>query len=211
MTTTQDRRPIVVGVDGAEHSAAALRHALSEARHRGVSARIVHVEPGFRPVMPHVLMVESDVEAVGRHILRDAETLAHEIAPDVVVESVLRRGTRVMELVAASESAQLVVVGAESMHGLDRVLLGTTTAGVAAHAACPVRVVPEGWADRPGPVVVGVRTAGQVETLVGRAVGLAARRGGHVVAVHAWNLPDPYADRIEAPCTPTTGGTPVPS
>ncbi len=198
MTTIQDRRPVVVGVDGTEHSQAALRRAIGTARSRGVGLRIVHVEPGFRPVMPHVLMMETDLEVVGQQILREADAVVGEIAPDLPVHTSLRRGPRVAELVAAAEQAQLLVLGNESMHGLDRLLLGTTTAGVAAHASCPVRVVPEGWTDRQGPVVVGVRATEQVAALVDAAACRAATRGRHVVVVHAWHLPHPYADRIEA-------------
>jgi nucleotide-binding universal stress UspA family protein len=96
-----------------------------------------------------------------------------------------------------------VVLGRETRHGMERVLTGATTAGVAAQARCPVVVVPRDWHARSteaagGTVVVGVRRAAEAADLMETAYAWAAPRCAMIAVVHAWELPDPYLDRIEA-------------
>ena len=78
-------------------------------------------------------------------------------------------------------------------------LTGTTTAAVAAHAPCDVVVVPSFWtADHVrGRVVVGVKSRANLHELLSQAFAEAASRHAELIVVTAWEVADPYFDRIE--------------
>jgi nucleotide-binding universal stress UspA family protein len=108
------RRGVVVGVDGAEGSAAVLAAAASEAQLRGEPLQVVHA---WRQ------LTEDAVHALRRRLDRDAsssmETAAVEplVAalrrrhPDVPLELTVQPGRAGQVLVQAAESAALLVVG----------------------------------------------------------------------------------------------------
>lgn len=192
--------PVAVAVDGTERSDPALEHAVREAQARRVPLRLVHVEPVAMPGGVAVpLYPPIDLAGIGRRALADAASRADDLSPGLDVERVLRRGGRVREIVAAADGCQLLVVGRETHHGIDRLLLGTTTAGVAARAECPIHVVPTaGDESRPtatttGPVVVGVESTDQ-RGLLDRAADLALAAGVPLTVVHAWHVPAAYGE-----------------
>src|SRR5262249_55010684 len=92
------------------------------------------------------------------------------------------------------------VVGRETRRGLDRVLTGTVTAGVAARSSCEVVVVPSFWVDRfpRRRVVVGLKSWHNAHELLAEAFAEASARGATLVVVTAWQVADPYFDRVEA-------------
>ena len=51
-------------------------------------------------------------------------------------------GFPVAELIAASRTADLIVLGARGITPIQRLLLGSVSSGVLHHAQCPVVVVP---------------------------------------------------------------------
>ncbi len=204
-------RPVVVGIDGQPGSAGALRYAVAEAKRRGAPLRVVHVIPlaslsavvpipPLPPLAPSVANLAAELETVGSSILHDARETARHLAPELVVTTKLARGSRSAALVEAAEDAQLVVVGRESRHGVDRLLTGATTAAVAGRAACDAVVVPSFWTDehRRGRVVAGIKTQTQAHELLGTAFAEASALGATLTIVTAWELADPYLDRIEA-------------
>jgi nucleotide-binding universal stress UspA family protein len=189
--------PVVVGVDGLPGSAGAVRYAVTEAARRDARLRLVHVVPDFATLGPPVPL--SELRSVGESILeREVETV-RGLAPDLDVDSVLARGERDHGVVCAAEDAQLLVVGRETRQGLDRLLTGTTTARVASHAPCDVVVVPSFWVDRRrrGRVVVGLKSRRNSRELLARAFAEAASRDAALRVVMAWEVADPYFDRIE--------------
>jgi nucleotide-binding universal stress UspA family protein len=197
--STSDTRPVLVGVDGVPGSAGALRYGIAEARRRDTALHLVHVLPSYPPVWPTVPVAPTDLSGIGTGILERAAGSVRQAAPDLVVTTSLGHGPRSAAIVEAAQGAQLVVVGRETRRGVDRVLTGTTTAGVAARAACDVVVVPSFW--MPGRsqarVVVGIKTNRNAHELLSRAFEEARARGAELVVVTAWELPDPYLDRIE--------------
>jgi nucleotide-binding universal stress UspA family protein len=188
---------VVVGVDGLPGSAGAVRYAVKEAARRHAPLRLVHVIPDFATLGPPIAL--SELRSVGESILeREVETVA-SLAPDLDIDTVLARGERDQGVVRAAEDAQLLVVGRETRQGLDRLLTGTTTARVASHAPCDVVVVPSFWVDthRRGRVVVGLKSRRNSRELLARAFAEAASRDAALRVVMAWELADPYFDRIE--------------
>jgi nucleotide-binding universal stress UspA family protein len=199
--TGRETFPVIVGVDGSPGSAGALRYAFTEARRRHAPLQLVHAVPSYLPAGPRVPVVGlSEFDRVGRSILKQQEEVVRGWDPDLDVRTVLAHGDRAATLIEASERGQLVVVGRETRRGLDRLLTGTTTASVAAHADCDVVVVPSFWVDdvARGQVVVGIKSSRNVHELLSQAFAEAAARGATLKAVTAWQLPDPYFDRVEA-------------
>ena len=198
--------PVAVGIDGCPGSAGALRYAVAEATRRGAPLHVVHVSPGYGPLgsVPPVLGMAvpvsmAEVEDVGASIIEEATTTAHRINPDLEVVGHLVHGPRAASLVDLAAGAELMVVGRESRHRLERVLTGATTAAVASRAPCDVVVVPSFWVvenakDR---VVVGIKARRHTHQLLSRAFAEASARGASLTMVTAWELADAYLDRIE--------------
>jgi nucleotide-binding universal stress UspA family protein len=145
-------KPIVVGVDGSDASAAALAWAAEEARLRSVPLVAVFAwsfipaqpigDPGMLAVPAGDLAGQLEAESeAARVILGEAVSEALAAEPGVEVEQRLVEGDPGDALVAASESAALVVVGSHGRSGLKAALLGSVSRHVASHAACPVVVV----------------------------------------------------------------------
>jgi nucleotide-binding universal stress UspA family protein len=165
--------PVVVGVDGSEHSLTAADLAADEAARRGLPLEVVH---GFvLPVPSQTAMIPPDLPPfgtasdLGEELLREqaalrqqAEQLLHDAAarvhathPDLPVVSRLRDGYPAGVLADASRQARLVVVGHRGLGGFAGMLVGSVGVQLAHHAACPVIIV-RGEAVADAPVVVGV-------------------------------------------------------
>jgi nucleotide-binding universal stress UspA family protein len=137
---------IVVGVDGSEEAKAALRWAAEEAGLRGRG--IVAVHAGVYPALTEAFAPGQRPYAEA--LRRDAEELVEAVIADAAVpENVpLRRviveGDAAEALIAASEGAELLVVGSRGLGGVAGVLLGSVSRQCARHAACPVVIVRRG-------------------------------------------------------------------
>jgi nucleotide-binding universal stress UspA family protein len=93
-------------------------------------------------------------------------------------------------LVQASLTADTVVLGRRGVGTVGRMLTGSTSMQVAAHAHCPVVVVRDGGPE-PGTrrhVVVGVDGSGLSSDAVAYAVDHAALWETDVTVVHAWDI-----------------------
>lgn len=146
---------IVVGLDGSEDSLGALRWALQEALTRGCGVEVVHCWHPQSAV--DSLFASTQEMRVGSECMLQNE-VASAVAeltsvPEIKQTSV--HGRPVPGLVAASEHAQLLVVGSYRYTGLKERLFGHVTDGCARHAPCPVVVV-----DRNGAVVSGSSVTG---------------------------------------------------
>jgi nucleotide-binding universal stress UspA family protein len=151
---------IVVGVDGSEAGDAALRWALEEARLRRSTVRAVHAYQA-----PHASIAEAGLGAAGgmpvpavftedrEQVRRAAETQARNLLDEVVrrvadsvdgieVERTVVEGPAAKTLVDAARGAELLVVGAESHHGLLGLLHSSVSRHCAEHPPCPVVIAP---------------------------------------------------------------------
>lgn len=159
----QDPQPgaVVVGVDGTEHDAVVLTAAVAEALRRGAPLHVRHCHEGLDPLALPVSLASdlAGLESLGDvdNVLAVSLATVAELDPTLTVTSDQPMGRPENLLVAASQDAAVVVVGTGRKSKLEELVLGTVALTVAAHAQCPVMVVPHGVdPDRDGDVVVGV-------------------------------------------------------
>lgn len=198
MSTTSS--PVAVGVDGCPGSIGAIHYAVAEAARRRAPLCLTHVMPLVLPSWSApAVVVFPELRDAADSILRKALQIALQVDPDVNVVTRLDHGSRAARLIANARDAQLLVIGRETQHGIDRVLFGATTLAVASRAAAPVVVVPDTWREdgHGGRVVVGIKDRTNARELLGVAFAEADARAGSVHAVTAWSIPDPYLDLIE--------------
>jgi nucleotide-binding universal stress UspA family protein len=182
-------RQIVVGVDGSQPAERALVWAAETASRDGAQLLIAHggnVLPKAEPAL--------DSGDVSRELLREAVATAIDVGGGCNVSTVLREESPAQLLLELSDDAQMLVVGT---HGTGRIvgaLLGSVANRVAAHARCPVVVVPEDWRapadDEARAVAVGVSGSVPGVDALEFAFGEAERRGVPLVAVRSWTEPD---------------------
>ena len=139
---------IIVGVDGSHHSRRALQWAISEAATRHVPLTVLTVHqaiagywggPVPEPDEPALL------EQARKEVQKETDDVLDELGagsrpPSVTVRAVT--GPPAQELLAASEHADLLVVGARGAGGFKRLLLGSVSTHVTHHAPCPVVIIP---------------------------------------------------------------------
>ena len=149
---------IVVGVDGSPASTEALRWAAEEARLRQARVVVLHVwtfipptpvgDPGMMAIPSGNLAEQLELEKNAAQASLDsvvAEALGRD--PGVDVEAQLVEGDAGEALLAASEQADLLVVGSHGKTGWRAALLGSVSRHVVSHAPGTVVVVkqkPEG-------------------------------------------------------------------
>jgi len=127
-----ERTPVVVGVGEPAASGPLVRAALEMARRAQTELHLVHARSDGHP--------SGGVEAADHHDF--ADLLAEY--PDVHVESRVEQGAPQDTLIAAGDTASLVVIGRHHRkHGLGS-HLGSTARAVLDRAACPVMVVEPG-------------------------------------------------------------------
>lgn len=194
MRTTQQPAPVVVAVDGSERSAGAVRYAVREARAQKRTVRLVHVVPTPLPeggLWPAAGRDVEDLRSSGERILERAVAEASSGASDIRFESRLGRGSRVAELADAAATGELMVLGRETRRGAERLLAGTTTAGVVARVAAPVVVVPADWREsEQGQIAVGIKSAVTDGDLLARAFSMASARRASLRLVHVVEVPE---------------------
>ncbi|GAB3168739.1 universal stress protein [Myceligenerans halotolerans] len=151
-----DDGSIVVGVDGSEHSDAALRFALREANLRSARIVAVHAYRAQAPTLPFFDPGHTDVavEAGRQHV--QAEVRAESMVRQMVAHAAQEVGgepdfgVRVVEghssdlLVELARDAALTVVGTRGRGDFRAALLGSVSRDVLSHARRPVAVVRAG-------------------------------------------------------------------
>ena len=150
---------VLVPLDGSDHSERALETAIQIAKKFRAKMTLLHVYSVAAPAViapepttltpPGVPVVTSAevaemVEAarmIGTRILADGEKKAK--SANVKVETVLREGNTVQEIVALAKEGgfDLIVIGARGVSRLRELLMGSVSEGVIKNAHCPVMVV----------------------------------------------------------------------
>jgi nucleotide-binding universal stress UspA family protein len=137
---------IVVGVDGSGHSRKALERAAAEAAAHGAALTVLTIHQAVRDVYGSVSHYQDDAALTDKaKEAAQAETdqvLAALGSQPASVTVTAVHGLPVDELVKASESADMIVLGRRGMGGFVRLLMGSVSSQVAQHAQCPVLIVP---------------------------------------------------------------------
>lgn len=188
------RQWVTVAVDGSLPARRAVRLAAREAMLRRLPLRIVTAtlwpeiqqRPG-RDFEPPERRALADVDAT----LLEAADLATEILPPSRVGTVAAIEPTDSALLYESRFADLIVVGTRGLGAVRHVLLGSVSGKLAAHAACPVLVVPDGVGqdEADTPVLVGVEDAEDSAPALEAAFAEARLHRAPVRALHAVALP----------------------
>jgi len=195
---------VVVGVDGSDGAAEALRWAAREAELRGWSITAVsgsgYVDPSrsVEAGLGHDYD-PSDAQATLAGIVRSV--LGEE--PRIIVEQRVERDLGAPTLIEASRGADLLVVGARGLGGFRGLLLGSVSQQCLHHATSPVAIVRAVPPPHEGPerIVVGIDGSEEAATALGWALDEARLRQAEVEVVHSWHVPYlggyPYAVAID--------------
>jgi nucleotide-binding universal stress UspA family protein len=136
---------IVVGIDGSEGAARALRFAAQEASWRGTDLRIVAVWNVPAAYYASEAMAPMPVDHFERSMRAAVERQVDDCLaeyPDVERHLVVAEGTPSQVLVEKSERADMLVVGSRGLGGFRGLMLGSVGQQCAHHANCPVVIVP---------------------------------------------------------------------
>lgn len=139
---------IIVGIDGSGHAQPALEWAMTEAAVRHCALTVLTVNPivasywtGNPVAVPgDAARQEKDRLAAEEAVAAAAGRLGGQQPASVTVQAV--SGFPAQELIEASKTADLLVVGARGGGGLGRMALGSIASAAVHHSACPVVVVP---------------------------------------------------------------------
>jgi nucleotide-binding universal stress UspA family protein len=185
--------PIIVAVDDAGSTDDAVDWAAAEAAVQRRPLRVVHAllpTPSLDPYSAGAMLVyAAGTRSAAQRLLHDAALRATSVAPELEVGTALLDGTVAPTIRRAARTAcQLVVGNKGHRHGLRGLLAGSVSAGLAAHAPCPVIVVrhldgPDTCAAR---VVVAVNRGRSCATAIGFAFGAARQRGIPLTLLHVW-------------------------
>lgn len=133
---------VVTGFDGSESSLGALRTAVREADVLGGTVDAVHAwqaRAATDPTLADASSWEDYVAGVEQMVERETTALRLE-HPDAKVEVHVVRDDPVHALVASSDGASLLVVGARGRGGFEGLRVGSSALRVVSRSACPVLV-----------------------------------------------------------------------
>jgi nucleotide-binding universal stress UspA family protein len=177
---------IIVGVDGSQPAERALVWAAETASRDGAQLLIVHCGD----VLPEDARAPGDVRDYSREVLAEAVATAIEADGGGNISTLLRDEQPAQVLLELSDQARMLVVGSHGEGQIAGVLLGSVAYRVAAHARCPVVVVPENWrapaANQARAVAVGVSGSACGQDALEFAFTEAERRDVPVLAVRSW-------------------------
>ncbi|HEV7655550.1 MAG TPA: universal stress protein [Mycobacteriales bacterium] len=138
---------VLVAIDNSPHSDAALEYGFAYADRHGLPLVALHaytLGASVYPVMGYPVPPYPIAEELGRIRAAAARTAEHSVGrwtekyPDVAARTDVTEGAAVHQLVEASRTASLLVVGTRGHGGLAGMLLGSVSHGVMRHAHCPV-------------------------------------------------------------------------
>jgi nucleotide-binding universal stress UspA family protein len=135
---------VVVGIDNSQGARDALRDAAEVARWRNWTLHVVHTWQMSYPVEPY----ERDLGVVDKALEENATRTVADVEKEVLgehdgldVRHTIAEGPPARILVAASDGADLLVVGSRGRGGFTSLALGSVGQACVHHAHCPVLIV----------------------------------------------------------------------
>jgi nucleotide-binding universal stress UspA family protein len=201
MNETQDRRRIVVGIDGSIGSEHALHWTVNEARARGLDIDVVHAWSPPLSIYPVDLSSDAAAyQAAGADVL--ARALAGVDAGDGHITRHLAQDNAASALIEASAGAELLVVGSRGRGGFTGLLLGSVGRTCLHLASVPTVVVPPDWQERTTrSVAVGVDGSGPSRAALAWALTEAAAHEATLRIVNVYDLA-PYISTMGTAVSP---------
>lgn len=141
-------KKILVAFDSSEYSIRALRAAAILAKAQGAELFVLYVL--LLLIYSYAGMSNVDIERIGRIEKEEAEAIVkrgnelireENIGAKVNVVEGVRSAVQAITEYADKESVDLIAVGTRGMSGFKKLLLGSVSSGVVAHAQCSVLVV----------------------------------------------------------------------
>jgi nucleotide-binding universal stress UspA family protein len=138
-TAAPDDGTVVLGVEDPASDAAAVTAAFADAQRHGARLAVVHTLHAGEA--PGSVRPGHDARAAAERELLDGLAPWRSRHPDVPVEVAVVSGATAGQLLEASVSARLLVVGTRARGAAARVVLGSTSRTVLRRSSCPVLVV----------------------------------------------------------------------
>ncbi|WP_210481209.1 universal stress protein [Naasia sp. SYSU D00948] len=183
-----DDGTVTVGIDGSPASRVAVSWAVDRSRHVPTSLELVTVVPEA----PFHAEFQATARRHHEAGLAEAVESARASAPGLPVTASLREGHVAAELVRASESTGLLVVGTDKSSHVRRLVYGTVPLRLAALSACPLVVVPRSWTPRQQRILLAVGDDEPAPAAVAFAAAEAQARGLPLDLVHVWGAAPAY-------------------
>jgi nucleotide-binding universal stress UspA family protein len=196
-----DKNPrVIVGVSGPGHNQAALRYAARLVADGAREVTLVHaVDQPLPPLPPSGLLTDGDLHEAGMRIVTAAASELGELTDRAVaVRTEVHAGAADRVLSALARAGDTIVVQRRGLGRLARLVVGSTTIGLASHAPCNVVAVPVGWREpaEDAHITVGVHGDGGPRPVLSAAFAEAERRACPLHVVHSWVLDPVYADLL---------------
>lgn len=179
--------PVVVGI-GSALSGRVVDWAAVHARRHSFSLKLVHASRLLVRDGSFTAEGYARLDAERTQLLADARERALRRAPELNVTTRLTADEPGNALVGEGGRASLIVVGARGTGGFDGLIIGSVGLHVAAHAQCPVLLVPESAGDPdqvPDKIVVGIDQEHPADHVIGWAYAEADLRGARLTALCA--------------------------
>jgi nucleotide-binding universal stress UspA family protein len=138
---------IVVGTDGSPNAEAAVRQATKLAKDGGARLHLVSAYPGTTSFSEGIRSSAKrqpiNLREVADSVLARAEAEAESQGVQLMTHAREGEPAQALLSVADEQDADLIVVGARGLTGLERFLLGSVTSKLAHHAPCSLMIVRE--------------------------------------------------------------------
>ncbi len=189
-----ENKPVIVGTDGSDHAERAIRWAARyAARHeRTLLIAIAVSTPLIVSGMDekHRQEIVDDLSEHADVILNEGVAVARQVAPQLSMQTEIRLEPTSQAMMNLAEEAEVLVVGARGLGAVGTAVLGSVSGQLAAHAPCPVVIIPGAEVDPSGavdgPVVVGVDASNNSGAAVLAAAIEALSLQVPLTAVHAY-------------------------
>ncbi|WP_137991509.1 universal stress protein [Streptomyces vilmorinianum] len=189
-------KPVVVGVDGSEHSQRALEWALSAAQDLDTPLLVAHVRSEAFQLGAARIASLGEVPEIPDAVVDGVRAWMEERGLTVPVRYESLDGTVTDALLGVARAGRMLVVGSRGRGGFKSLLLGSTSRALASSVPCPVVVVPhEARAaslesgTEAGRILVGLHPEETADEVLDFAFEAAAQRGVALEVVTAYRLP----------------------